>query len=280
VPTSRIVEKEEKMDEEEVGLETDDDVSADYEEIIVSGTEEPADEEKVEDLKEAAPDLSDDIAKMKSEIEQLKNDKSNLNKALHKTRQKSKEVKEEEVLSKDQLKSILSENEGDPEAMLRVLEYSAEQIAKKVSSDTVSSAELKKLERESNDMLIGMYPSLAEESSDMRRAIDETKAHYGIENNPLGDLYATGIRVLNSLPSLIDAAEARGKEAGKKGIAESNRKKSIKDSDLDLGKNVKTAKGLSDTEAAAESQLNLTEGQKKIYKQLVGKKASSVSVEG
>ena len=266
---------------QEASLETTDEVSkTEYEEIVVDDDlnkeETPAGGEEKDAEK---PDFSLELNELKSKVEKLETDKQNLNKALHKTRQKAKETKTEEVLSKDQLRQILEENAGDPDTMLRVLEYQAKQFGKEAAQTVVTDDKLNSIQKEADEMLIEMYPSLAEESSAMRKAVDETKSNYGIANHQFGDLFATGVRILHALPGMIEAAEKRGREEGKKGKADEVRKESIKGDDLFKTKGSKD-QGMTESQSSAESQLNLNKNQQAIYRKLVGKKAASVSVEG
>lgn len=224
-------------------------------------------------------DLDETVSKkdyetLQEKLTRLEGDKKNLNKALHEARQK-KAAKEDAPLTEDQLLKILQDNEGDPQTMLNIVKYQAEQAAKKVSGDVLSDAETKKKGKEANSVLKKMYPSLDDDSSEMRTAVDETKSYYGLDGHPLGDYFATGVQVLNALPSLIEAAERRGKDAALKDNADVKRKESIKDNLTPKGgKKTPPGAGLTMSQKEAADQLNLTPGQLKTYKQIVGKTAT------
>jgi len=261
------VEVEDEDEESEKDPDPDD-------EIIVDGLEDE-EEQDPDDEEESEETVSfKDYEELQKKMERLEGDKKNLNKALHEARQK-KAAKEESPLTDEQLLKILEDSEGDNQTILNVVKYQAEQAAKKASGDAFSNAEMKKKSAEANSVLKKMYPSIDDAASEMRTAVDETKAYYGLDGNPFGDYFATGIQILNALPNLIEAAEKRGKEAALKDKADVRRKESIKDNKPPLkgGKRSSPDAGLSESQREATKQLNLTPGQLKTYRQIVGKTA-------
>jgi len=285
-------EKKEELDVEEKEDETKDDS---LEDVLLEGLEkeeqeevdlgEESEKEEDEPSKKKKTSDKDDAEKtelesLKEQLSELRNDKIDLNKALHQARQKAKATKKEveAPLTDAQLLKILDEADNDPQTVLNVVRYQAEQAARKISGEAISGAELKRKQRESDKVLYEMYPSLSDESSDIRKAVDETKSYYGLDGNPLGDFFATGVQVLSALPGLLSAAEKRGEEKALKGKADDRRKKSIKDN-LSHAKGGKKSfvTGLSESQAETAKQLGLSEPQMKTFKKIVGK-ATSVSV--
>lgn len=245
------------------------------EEIDLDGLdEEEIDEDpdkKSKEKEETVP--KKDFEDLQANFKKLEGDKRNLNKALHEARQK-KAGKEDAPLTDKQLLKILEDNDDDPQTILNVVKYQAEQAAKKASGEVVSDAETRKKSKEADTLLKSMYPSLDDDSSDMRKAVNETKLYYGLGDNPLGDFFATGIQVLNALPDLITSAEKRGEETALKGKADDKRKKSIKDNlSLKGGKEVLST-GLTESQTETASQLNLSDAQMKTFKKIVGKTAT------
>ena len=258
-------------------------------EVEIEGldTSEETDEEKEEKEKkekEASASEKDEDAEvlknLRTQLERLQTDKTNLNKALHQERQKLKTVKKEseetEPLDEKQLLKILEENEGDSQTILNIVKYQAEQAARKITGEVVTTADLKNKQKEMNTTLYSMYPSLSDESSDMRKAVDETMDYYNLKTHPLGEAAAVGIQVLSSLPNMLAAAEKRGKEGALKEKADSSRKTSIKDNvSLSSKKSLKDTDELTGSRQEAAKQLNLTPSQMKTYKKLVAKGAPS-----
>ncbi|NQT34749.1 hypothetical protein HQ587_06130 [bacterium] len=219
--------------------------------------------------------LQSSFDSLQASLKSLEGDKKSLNKALHEARQKNKAAKKEEPLSEDQLLKILEEADGDAQTIMNVVKYQAEQAAKKSTGEAVTDADTKKKAKEAKGILSKMYPSLDDESSEMRKAVDETKSDYGLGSHPLGDFFATGIEVLNALPDLISAAEQRGKDAALKGKADGKRKESIKDGlSHGKGKQKTSATGLSSSQSETANQLGLSASQLKTYKKIVGSSAS------
>ena len=259
------------------GEEQDDSMT----EVLLEGLEdEPKEGEELvkESEEEDASEDAEKLANLEKTVKQLQNDKFKLNKALHEARKKKKKDSEkEEPLTDAQLLDILEENKDDPETILRVVKYQAEKSAKEASGKAVSTAEIKRQAKEAGDLLGQMYPSLYEEGSEMRQAVDSTKEKLGLNDNPLGDYFATGVQVLNALPELIVAAEKRGEAIALKKKVDNKRKQSIKENSRVSSKSKAEKKHvLTDTQVEAAKQLNLTEGQLKTYKKIMGSKTVEV----
>jgi hypothetical protein len=222
-------------------------------------------------------ELQGKLKKIEDDKRTLTTEKRNLNKALHEARKAKKSTKEDddEPLTDEQLLKIIKENEGDAETILRVVKHCAERAAKETSGQVVTDSDIQKKSKEAGGILNKLYPSLSDDSSEMRKAVDETKSYYGIDSHPLGDYFATGIQVLQALPDLILAAEKRGKDGALKEKADGKRKETIKDgfSHKKKGSSSSSA-GLSTSQSEAAGQLNLSPSQLKTYQKIVGKTAS------
>jgi len=298
------------MADEDASLEPNDDASGDgnsddntndnanedtmslpdyLEEIIIEGLDN--DDDSSTDTKPPASEGDDttpaeDIKALKEQLDTLKTDKINLNKALHEQRQKLKGLKqskaeEDEPLTDAQIEQIYEENKDDPKVLLRIIKHQAEQAAKKASGKAIVDSDTKSKVKEADNLLLTMYPKLSEEGSEIRTATDEIKSFYGIDENPFGDFFAMGVQVLNALPGIISSAEQRGEEKAlnSKTItikADEKRKADIKTTQSSRpSKTVVTTAGMSKTEIETAKQMNLSPGALRTYQKLVGKKASN-----
>lgn len=243
------------------------------------GEEPPADkgEKKVETAAEKA---------LREENAILKEKKKNLERALHQERQgkkaTAKEGKDETPLNDDQLIQILRDN-PDPETQLRVARYVANLEAKKAKDIAIADVGTSQRSRAMNQFLSENYPSLYEDGSETRTDIDSVKVNLGIVDHPYGDFFAVGTRVLENLSKITKDAYERGKQDALAGKAEENRGKKIEEASLTPkgkgtgGKN--GVEGLTKEQRETAKQMGMTPSQLKIYAQLTGKAARTVSVE-
>ena len=270
----------------------DDEVITDDEQEDVEVDMTPSDD----DDEKKGGKAKDDTATLRTEFDTYKKEKdaelvelrgkhSDLKSALHQARQANKAGKkkdeEEPPLTDDQLLKILRDNEGDPQTILNVVKYQAKRAATKASKDELTDSALRKKVTESNTLLGKLYPGLSDDSSKIRASVDRAKADYGLDDHPLGDLFATGVEVLNNLTELLSAAEERGRESATKtkGTADSQRKAAIKAGQGGAFKATPGKKGtLSESQEEVAGQMNLTPSQRKIMAQISGKKTQTVSV--
>jgi hypothetical protein len=246
-------------------------------------TDKPADKGEVK--------VEDELKVLRQELDSLKTDKKNLQKALHGERQKLKErtKKESDVeLTDEHLENIIRENTDpvtgvtDPKILLRVTRYMAERIARGEKDKAISEVDVSQKSRAVNNLLLERYPQLAEESSEMRIEIDQVKESLGLKDNPFGDAFAVGVRVVEKLPTILTNAYERGKKDALGVIAEEKRGDGIADSKLTPkgdGKSSSKDSGLTKEHLESANSLDLTASQKKIYAKLVGKNPRTVSVE-
>ncbi len=220
----------------------------------------------------------------KAELDYLRKKKRELETALHKERQKKKadSAKPDDDLTDEQLAQIMRDN-PDEETRLRVSRYIAQREAKKAKADAMTEVDTVRKQQLMASYLQKQYPALYEEGSEMRQEVEQAKAALGITNHPFADYFATGVKVMENLPTIMKEAYEKGKADALAGKADEKRKDRIKDESLaDKGKSGggKSGKeGLSGSEASTAKQMGFKGRQLEIYKQLTGKNARIVSVE-
>jgi len=230
--------------------------------------------------KDDEPDEKDkEIAQLKKDLEKAKKDRS---KAFYEARQAKKETGPETKagqLTKAQLKQILEDNKDDPDTLMNVVEYIAEQTATGISSEKVNAAEVNRKKGELDSLLADRYPDINDPGSDIRVEVDAAKKNLGLETHPYGDYFATAAIVFDGLPDLLEDAYKKGKgETGD--TAEEKRKKDIKAKKLPTSKGKATGgESLTASQLETAKQMGLKGDQLKHYKKLVGKNPRIVSVE-
>lgn len=220
------VEAEEKADSGGSPSEFLNEIHFEDEEEKTPAVEVPEEEEKEEPT---------EAEKLKSEVDRLKEDKKNLQKALHDKRFERKQEKAKDdtpVLTDDQLVAILEEHKDDPRVLLNAIKYQAEQIAKNVKKSVMDETEVKAKQKDLDSFLKSRYPDLETEDSEMRVAVDKTKEVLGLVDNPFGDYLATGVQVLSNLEGIVKHWYEEGKKAAGSEQMDAARKKQIKDGQL------------------------------------------------
>jgi len=277
-------------DEEDPDIDTlDDDKGGDDDGVLVIDADDDDKDDKDEGkgekkVKDKEPDdtLSKELVTLKSEVEQLKEDKKSLNTALHQARQEKKKPEDTTgKLNEAQLKQILEENPNDPDTQFNVIKYLAQEYSKGASTEAVNAAEVSRKKAELDGFLLERYPTINQLGSDIRTEIDEVKVGLGINDHPYGDYFAVAARLFDELPDLLHGAYKKGNDAGLKGKkTEDARKDDIKSGKSpDSKKAGSPGQGLTSNQADSAKQMNLSPSQMKLYKKLVGKKANAISVE-
>jgi hypothetical protein len=172
--------------------------------------------------------------------------------------------------------------DGDANVQLNVLKYLAQRVSKGEVKEAVNAAEMSRKADDFTKQLAERFPDIANPTSDMRADIDRTKELLGIVDHPYGDMFATGFRLFENMPDLIDSAYEAGKEETLKGTADEKRKEQIKEKSLPPSKKLpyKKTHGLNASQLETAIQMGLTQDQLPAYSKLVGKKPRIVSVEG
>jgi len=277
---------EEEIEEKPVVEETEDDEEEESPFSIKIEDEEEEEEEGTEKKgkgkkKEPEPDEKDTkIADLEKKVKDLEKDKK---RAFYEARQVKKTPETTPPgakLTDSQIKQILVDNKDDPDTLMNVVKYIAEESARGVSTETVNAAEMTRKKGELDGFLAERYPDIDTPGSDIRIEVDKAKKDLGMEKHPFGDYFAVASRVLEDLPDLLENAYKKGKGETGTEDAEDKRKKDIASKKLPASKKRSvTGEELTGTQAEAAKQLGLTKGQEKIYKKLVAKKPQAVSVE-
>lgn len=263
------------MPDDEVVVEQDQTETAQEPvEEIVDGFEEeevekPAEEAESEPAPEPKAEPQDEV---KADVESLKRQIHDLNKALHNERQQKK-TDDEEVLSPEQLKAFLKEHKDDPEALYNLTAYVAKQAAKEQGNATVTAQRAQTLKSNTETFIYNRFPELKDEASPAYAEVSRIKNDLNLSDHPAGTYLAASAMLADKIDMLKNRWFEEGKQEGLKGKTESNRKKSLEDTKL-----MPSSKG---TEKSTEEmtpgmketikQMGLTPGAAKIYAKLVRK---------
>lgn len=227
-----------------------------------------------------------DVQQLMAEIEKLKADKANLNKALHEERQGKKKAKSddaEEELSDAQLKELMKEHHDDPSVLFNIVQYMARKIAKGEKKAAVNESEIIAKKRDLDNFIAQRHPDYGDPESELRRRAEDIKGKLDLGDHPYGDFLALASNAYIAMPDIVKQAYEKGKADAVKDALNANQKKDVKDSQL-------TPKGGTKAQSAAipkdiasvAKQMNMSPSQAKIYARLVGSnsKGGSITVEG
>ncbi len=207
------------------------------------------DKEKPEKKVAKKPEKPDDTWTPR-EKELLQKNKD-LNIALHNERQAKKkgDGKDEEVVLTDtQIVGLLEEYKDDPKTMNQIIKYQAQQAAKSAARETVDAADMAKKKKEADDYLLRTYPDLAVPDSELRTAVDKTKAGLGLENHPYGDLFGAAVTFFLAAPTALKNAYDKGIADAKAGVSKGEEEKARKELVKGSGLPMKGKKGTGTTE--------------------------------
>lgn len=272
-------------DKSEADLYLDDIYFGDDDEIPPSeeeGEKKSADKNAAKD----GQDVSPDVQQLMAEIEKLKADKLNLNKALHEERQLRKKTKtddgEAEELTEAQLRELMKAHHDDPDALFNIVQYMSRQAAKKEKKAAISETEISARRKELESLVSQRHPDFLDSESELRKQSDKLRGQLNLDDHPYGDFLALGANTYLALPEIMKAVYAKGKEDAVKEAAEANREKGVAGAKLTPkggGNTSGNAKMPKDIGAVAK-QLGMSASQAKIYQRLVGNKSGIVTVEG
>jgi len=227
---------EEDVEDPNLDTEVENEDADDEHTFVVKDEEDKPDEDeeeksseeavKFEDLQKQFTEQSETLKTLNEQL--LERDKE-INRIAYQLRTTKKETKTEEPaeFTDAQLQGLLEEHKEDPAAMLQIMKLVTQQAVKKGSQETLDTVEISNTKKEMDSFLNKTYPDLAEESSDFRRDVDNTKSYLGMNDHPYGDFFAVGTMVLNNLEDIIKHAREEGKNEALKGTAEGKRKQSI-----------------------------------------------------
>ena len=109
--------------------------------------------------------------------------------------------------------------------------------------------------------------------------MNEIKGKLGFEDHPYGDFIGVSALVMTNLESIRNAAKEEGKAEALKGLADDNRKKSIKSNVLPIPKSkIAVSKSTPSQVVKVAKQMGMNKGQTKIYAQLMSKSKNTVAI--
>ena len=189
-------------------------------------------EDKKEDKKKE-PDGESEVAKLKSELDQIRKDKSDLKKALHEARQEKKKPKEEDpVLSEAELAQIIKEHNDDPAVLMNAVKYMVNQQVKGAKKDVANEVEVKEKQRQFDAILRERYKDFDDEDSPIRKSTEKAKDVMMIKDHPFADTLGTAVTVFANLPNISKYWFEEGKKAATDEKVNAAREKQIKDGKL------------------------------------------------
>uniref|UniRef100_A0A6M3II96 Uncharacterized protein n=1 Tax=viral metagenome TaxID=1070528 RepID=A0A6M3II96_9ZZZZ len=235
---------------------------------------------------EVKPDA--EIEALKGSIEELKESNRKLQaqigyEARHAKKAEKKAEDTEAGLSREQLVGILDQNKNDPETLLRVFDYVAEQKAKGAKVEALDAAKIDQERREIDAKLVKLFPVLEDENSPMSMQVESTAEKMRLGNHPFRRYLANAAMMVEAMPQII----AHWKEAGRKealeGKADTARQRNIQDGKLPSGKpgnNTGKSKLPDDFEEMCKMHGFKTKRQRDTYARLIGVNAAQMTMEG
>lgn len=263
------------MADEEVVVDQGQEADQEPIEEVVEGFDgdEPAEETPVK--KEAEPKKPEESeSPLKGEVESMKRQIHDLNRALHEAR--SKKTEEGEQLTDEQLKVLLKEHKDDPETLYNLINYIGSQAAKKTSQETVDAQRVSALKTKSEELIYSKFPVLKDQGSPYYQQAEKVKSDFNLKDHPAGAYLSAAVIVMNEIDQVKKAEYERGKKDGLKGLSEEKRKQVVKDTTLTPTSlpSGKGSEGLSGSMKDTAKQMDLTPGQQKIYARLIAKRGA------
>jgi hypothetical protein len=260
-------------------------------EVTIEGLDDQVEPESKPEKKEAESKKEvsvEDFEKLKGNYENAARHIENLNRALTESRNKLKEkekgngAEKETQLTDAQIRDLMVEYKDDPDTMLKLTKYVAEQAAKGASVKAVETAKVIENKKELSAFLSQRYPDLSRPESELRSSVDKTLEEFGLSDNPYGEFLAVGVQTVMQMPNLMQHAYQQGRKDEAGGKAEKTRKELVKGSELSpKGKGTPpTGSSLSAGEMDTAKRLGLKGTQLKTFSRILNKKATTVSMEG
>lgn len=234
----------------------------------------------------ASGDQNAEIDALKKTVDEIKEQNRKLESRIGYEMRKSKQDERksetpESGLTREQLVGILDQNRDDPETLLRVFDYVADQKAKGAKVETLDAAKIDQERREIEGNLYKQFPMLQDETSELSRHVEMMADRMRLDNHPFRKHLAHAALTLNSMPKIIEHWKEVGRKEALDEKADDARKKGITNSKLPDGKpsarNKKAA--LPENFDDNAKQFGMTPAQKKIYAKLLGSKATNITME-
>lgn len=267
------------MSEDEVVVDQDQESDQEPVEEVVEGFEgegEPdetpapaeAESEPAEEKKAESQD-----SEVKADVESLKRQIHDLNRALHNERQKKTE--DDEVLTPEQLKAFLKEHKDDPEALYNLTAYVARQAAKEQGNASQAAQKAQALKSQTESFIYQRFPELQDTTSPAFSKVNEIRNNLNLSDHPAGVYLAASTMLADNIENLKKHWYEEGKKEGLKGKTEINRKQSIEDTKLmpSSKSNEKPSDGITPGMKETIKQMGLSPEAAKIYAKLVRKGA-------
>jgi len=187
---------------------------------------------KSEPAKET-PSPSPKEEELLSQIERLRGDKTNLQKALHEERQGKKAAKEavETPLTDADLVKIMEEHKDDPAVILNTLNYKMNILLKKGTAQAVNEVEIKGKADELGQELRRRYGTdIDDESSPIRQQIERAKEYFDLKDHHYGEGLSAAMVVFTALPQIKEHFYQQGVKDQMEGKVEKERIEHLKKS--------------------------------------------------
>ncbi len=273
-------------------------------EVLIEGFDDEFQEEKAEEVKdepkekepvkEEESETEKRLKSIEQEVSKLRQDKTNLQKALHEERQskKGKETGSEEKLTDAQLTKLLEEYKDDPQTLKNIVRYIAKEEARGVKTEVLNETDIASKKKEVDTFLKEDLPDLGRDDSELKNVVNDIKRHFGLEEHPFGDLFAVGAHMVMNRKALLQSAFDAGKKAALGDKGETARREVIKGKELlKGGKKVGSPGELSAGHREVANILGISKRRPgesdasynqrmKIFKSVVNKPGAAVTVEG
>jgi len=229
---------------------------------------------------EAEPEWKGKLSALEQSNANLQAQVANLNTALHQERQTKKTDKDEEPLTQAQLAELFKLHADDPVELMKLVQYTAGQAAKRGKEDTINAVQVADQKRKAETMLVDRWPILKDpvEGVKVRANIEQAKRQLMIESHPLADYMAVSFMVHEKLPEMLKGEYERGKAEALSTVAETGRKQSVKETGLERGdKGVKVVDGgteFKQKHGDVIKILDMTPGQVKTYERMMKAKGA------
>src|SRR5574343_25738 len=190
-----IVDADELFEEDNIPTESEETPSV---EVTESETPPEPKEEEVEIEVEGKTPTVDkeqtEVARLRNQIQELQTQLLNLAAQPKEVPVAPKEKPKEEELTRSQLAKIIQENADNPEVILNVMDYIAEQKTKKVKNEAFEELSQSNWEREiagnANQILAEDKDGYIKSNPNVKDKIDQVKRNLKWDNHPAGDLAA------------------------------------------------------------------------------------------
>lgn len=231
---------------------------------------------------EAEPELKGKLSALEQSNANLQSQIANLNAALHQERQAKKTDKEEEPLTQSQLAELFKLHADDPVELMKLVQYTAAQAAKRGKEDTINAVQVAEQKKQADTMLVQKWPILKDpvEGPKVRANIEQAKRQLMIESHPYADYLSVAYMVHEKLPEMLKGEYERGKAEALSTVAETGRKQSVKETGLERGdKGGKVGDGGTEFKQKhldVIKILNMNPGQVKTYEKMMKAKGAKM----